>query len=89
MRLGPTPGVGRHSPVKVVIKNRGGECLFLRCRRQGVPDRLPQAEGGAEEGCAGGDQEEAEGGAEEDEGGGIPTNIPWVLRGTRVRPLPP
>lgn len=42
---------------------------------QGVPDRLPQAEGGAEEGGAGGDQAEAEGGAEEDEGGGSPTHI--------------
>ncbi|XP_055663289.1 nucleolar protein 12 isoform X1 [Falco peregrinus] len=42
---------------------------FRRGEAEGVPDRLPQAEGGAEEGGAGGDQAEAEGGAEEDEGG--------------------
>lgn len=63
----------RHPPVRGSLKAGGVLC----CRRQGVPDRLPQAEGRAEEGGAGGDQAEAEGGAEEDEGGGTPAHTPW------------
>lgn len=56
-------GEGRHPPV---AESRAVLCW----PRQGVPDRLPQAEGGAEEGGAGGDQTEAEGRAEENERGG-------------------
>lgn len=58
MRPGGRRGAGKEGGKEGrVAKSRAVLC----CRRQGVPDRLPQAEGGAEEGGAGGDQEEAEG----------------------------